>query len=49
MNARRIKQLIAPSWFPFESWKAAPPRFIAELAPADSEPEKLPFDQWVVR
>jgi len=22
---------------------------IAELAPADSEPEKLPFDQWVVR
>ena len=26
-----------------------PSRFIAELAPADREPEDLPFDQWSIR
>ncbi len=28
---------------------AVPSRFIAELAPADREPEELPFDQWLIR
>jgi len=28
---------------------AVPSRFIAELAPADREPEELPFDQWSIR
>jgi len=29
--------------------EAVPSRFIAELAPADREPEDLPFDQWSIR